>query len=46
LQAVQAKVASDLAKHPAAYPQLLTSSARTGKGIPELRAAVASLALR
>jgi GTP-binding protein len=44
LQAVQAEVASDLAKHPAAYPQLLTSSARTGKGIPELRAAVAQLA--
>jgi GTP-binding protein len=44
LQAVQAKVASDLAKHPAAYPQLLTSSARTGNGIPELRAAVAQLA--
>ena len=44
LEAVQAKVASDLAKHPAAYPQILTSSARTGKGIPELRAAVAQLA--
>ena len=44
LEAVQAKVASDLAKHPAAYPQLLTSSARTGNGIPELRAAVAQLA--
>ncbi len=44
LQAVQAKVASDLAKHPAAYPELLTTSARTGKGIPELRAAVAQLA--
>ena len=44
LEAVQAKVARDLAKHPAAYPQLLTSSARTGNGIPELRAAVAQLA--
>jgi len=44
LQAIQAKVASDLAKHPAAYPQILTTSARLGSGIPELRAAVASLA--
>ena len=44
LQTVQAKVASDLAKHAAAFPQLLTSSVRTGKGIPELRAAVATLA--
>jgi GTP-binding protein len=44
LAAVQAKVASDLAKHPAAYPQVLTSSARMGSGIKELRAAVAALA--
>jgi GTP-binding protein len=44
LAAVQAKVASDLAKHPAAYPQFLTTSARMGSGIKELRAAVAALA--
>ena len=44
LQTLQAKVASDLAKHPAAYPQILTTSARMGSGIPELRATVASLA--
>ena len=44
LATVEAKVASDLAKHPAAYPQILTSSARTGAGIKELRAAIASLA--
>jgi len=43
LEATQAKVASELAKHPAAYPQILTSSARMGSGIKELRAAVASL---
>jgi GTP-binding protein len=43
LAAMQAKVAADLAKHPAAYPQLLTTSARTGLGLPELRAAVAAL---
>jgi GTP-binding protein len=43
LAAVKAKVAAEFAKHPAAYPQLLVTSARTGSGIPELRAAVASL---
>jgi GTP-binding protein len=45
LAAVQAKVAAVLAKHPAAYPVVLTTSARTGSGIPELRAAVAASAL-
>jgi GTP-binding protein len=44
LAAVQAKVAEELAKHPAAYPLILTTSARTGGGIPELRTAVATLA--
>jgi GTP-binding protein len=43
LAAVKAKVASDLAKHPAAYPQILTTSARLGSGIEELRAAIAGL---
>jgi GTP-binding protein len=43
LEAVKAKVAAELAKHPAAYPQLLVTSARTGSGIPELRAAIAAL---
>jgi GTP-binding protein len=44
LAAVQAKIASALAKHPAAFPQLITTSARLGSGIPELRAAIAALA--
>jgi len=44
LAAVQDKVASDLLKHPAAYPQVLTTSARTGAGLEELRAAIAALA--
>jgi GTP-binding protein len=44
LAVVQAKVATALAKHPAAYPEILTTSARLGSGIPELRAAVARLA--
>jgi GTP-binding protein len=33
-----------LAKHPAAYPELIVTSARTGAGIAELRAAIARLA--
>jgi GTP-binding protein len=45
LAAVQAKVEATLAKHPAAYPVVLTTSARTGSGLPELRAAVAASAL-
>ena len=32
-----------LAKHPAAFPDVLATSARTGDGIPELRAAIARL---
>jgi GTP-binding protein len=44
LAAVTAKVIEELAKHPAAYPQVLSTSARTGLGLPELRAAVAALA--
>ena len=37
-------VAAELAKRPAAYPEVIVSSARTGAGIAELRAAIASLA--
>ena len=44
LAAIQAKVTGDLAKHAAAYPQILTTSARTGSGIKELRAAIAACA--
>jgi GTP-binding protein len=31
-------------KHPAAYPQVISTSSETGAGIPELRAAIAELA--
>src|SRR5512145_2376589 len=44
LAAVQGKVAAELVKHPAAHPQTITTSARFGSGIPELRAAIAALA--
>jgi GTP-binding protein len=43
LAATEAKVAKELAKHPAAYPQILTTSSRFGGGMDELRAAVARL---
>jgi GTP-binding protein len=32
-----------LARHPAAYPELIATSSRTGAGLPELRAAIARL---
>ena len=44
LAAIEAKVGTELAKRPAAYPQLIATSARTGAGLLELRAAIASLA--
>src|SRR5262249_8485985 len=44
LAAIGSKVASELAKRPAAYPQLIATSARNGSGLPELRAAIAALA--
>jgi GTP-binding protein len=44
LAEVEAKVAAELAKRPAAYPQIITTSARFSSGIPELRAAIAALA--
>jgi GTP-binding protein len=43
LVAMREKISGDLAKHPAAYPSILTTSARLGSGIDELRAAIASL---
>ena len=44
LAAIEAKVGEELAKRPAAYPQLIVTSVRTGTGIPKLRAAIAALA--
>ncbi|BBF94288.1 ribosome biogenesis GTP-binding protein YihA/YsxC [Blastochloris tepida] len=38
-----AKVTAALAKHPAAFPEILVTSSRTGAGIPELRASLARL---
>jgi GTP-binding protein len=39
-----AATALELAKHAAAHPEVLATSARTGAGIPELRSALAALA--
>ncbi len=43
LAARVASVETALAKRPAAFPQVLATSARSGDGIPELRAAIARL---
>ncbi len=44
LQATAAKVATELAKHPAAHPDIVVTSSTTGAGMPELRARLAKLA--
>ena len=43
LAACEVAARAALAKHPAAFPEVLATSADTGTGIPELRAAIARL---
>jgi len=43
LEARIAEIETQLAKRPAAFPQVLATSSRTGQGVPELRAAIARL---
>ena len=43
LAARLAATSAAIAQHPAAFPEVLVTSARTGAGIPDLRAAVARL---
>ena len=43
LQKTIAQVTEGLQKHPAAFPEILTTSSEKGAGIPELRAAIAGL---
>ena len=43
LAALLAATRAALAKHPAAYPEVLLTSSRTDAGIAELRAAIARL---
>ena len=38
-----AETAAMLAKHPAAFPEVLVTSSRSGAGMPELRAAMVRL---
>ncbi|MBL8644251.1 MAG: YihA family ribosome biogenesis GTP-binding protein [Rhodospirillaceae bacterium] len=45
LAATQARVAETAAKHTAAHPLILATSAAEGNGLPELRAALSELAL-
>jgi GTP-binding protein len=42
-EARHAEVAAALARRPAAFPEVLLTSARSGVGIPALRAAIARL---
>ena len=44
LAALIGSVGRELAGHTAAHPEIIATSARTGRGIPELRAALAALA--
>ena len=43
LEGCAAATTAGLAKHPAAFPEVLATSARTGTGMPELRAAMVRL---
>jgi GTP-binding protein len=43
LETVMAAVEARLRQHPAAFPQVLVTSSRTGAGMAELRAAMALL---
>ena len=44
LAATVAKVAAEIAKHPAAHPDIVVTSSADGRGMPELRARLAKLA--
>ncbi len=43
LETVIERTAKELSKHPAAYPEILVTSARKGTGLPELRTAILTL---
>jgi GTP-binding protein len=44
LEAVRGATAAELVRHAAAHPEIAVTSARTGRGIPELRQSLAALA--
>ncbi len=43
LETVKKATEAELAKHPAAFPVVLTTSSETQHGLPELRATIAAL---
>jgi GTP-binding protein len=43
LEKTVAETTAALAKHPAAFPEVLVTSSRAGDGMPELRAAMVRL---
>ena len=43
-ETLRAAIAAELARRPAAYPEIAATSSRTGAGIAELRAELAALA--
>ena len=43
IEKVIAQVSDGLAKHPAAFPEILLTSSEKGEGIPTLRAIIAGL---
>lgn len=45
LEAAIQQVAATLAKHPAAYPEIIVTSSETGRGLPTLRAEIAGMGL-
>ena len=45
LEASIRQVAATLAKHPAAYPEIIVTSSETGRGLPTLRAEIAGMGL-
>ena len=46
LERTAAAMGEELARHPAAFPEILVTAAETGRGIPALRAVIAGLAGR
>jgi GTP-binding protein len=44
LDTTREDLGAEIARHPAAHPEIIATSARDGQGVPELRAALAALA--
>ena len=44
LASLKRKIGADLARHPAAHPEIIATSAHKGEGMAELRASLAAVA--